>query len=117
MTSRAGTDVEGTDGYLVEVSGWDAFQNFFVEMTAFHWCPDEKKQIRLRCTVREGSSVFVRLLQPLANSSSFPIAFQATKVLERDAAGLALVQLTKLLPRAQERRMEPAVENPVTTVA
>jgi hypothetical protein len=117
MTSRIEGDVEETNRYLVEVSGWDAFENFFVEKAMLDWRPGEKKMIPLRCTLREGAIVFVRLLQPLAKSSGFPVVYQATKVMDRDAVGLVRVQLTKMHPRAQEKEIEPIVRIPVVTAA
>ena len=57
--------------YRVEVSGWDSSENFFVEKTMLDWGHDEKKEVRLRSVLREGSVVFVRLLQSLASGTTF----------------------------------------------
>ena len=62
------------NSYRVEVSGWDASENFFVEKTMLNWGRDEKKELQLRSAIREGSVVFVRLLQPLASGNNFPVA-------------------------------------------
>jgi hypothetical protein len=86
--------------YAVEVSGWDAFETFFVEKTDLSWGADGMKEIHLRRAVREGSVIFVRLLQPVASSDNYPIACQAVKVQEQDASGLSAIQLTQLRPRA-----------------
>ncbi|HVB87691.1 MAG TPA: hypothetical protein VNK23_13605 [Candidatus Dormibacteraeota bacterium] len=86
--------------YPVEVSGWDAEEAFFVEKTDLAWAADGMKEINLRRAVREGSVVFVRLLQPVASSDIYPIACQAQKVKEHDAEGRSAIQLTQLRPRA-----------------
>lgn len=93
-----GYEMESTNSYRVEVSGWDASEKFFVEKTALTWGSDEKKEIILRSSLDEGSVVFVRLLQPFAKSSHFPIPYEAASV-TRDAAGRTLVQLARLRAR------------------
>src|ERR1700693_2189963 len=42
-----------TDGYRVEVSGWDAKESFFVEKTLLDWEGEGKKEIALRNSLRE----------------------------------------------------------------
>jgi hypothetical protein len=93
-------NANGEDCYRVEVSGWDAKENFFVEKTTLEWNPDDKKSMRLRADIRPGCIVFVRLLQPLATATSFPIAYEALTSAEKDASGAARVSLERLRPRA-----------------
>ena len=100
MDSYRNMNVNGEDCYRVEVSGWDAKENFFVEKTTLEWNPDEKKSMLLRADIRPGCIVFVRLLQPLATATSFPIAYEALTSAERDASGAARVSLERLRPRA-----------------
>lgn len=90
---------DGTNSYRVEVSGWDAKENFFVEKTVLDWKGEGKKRIVLRSSLREGCIVFVRLLQPMANGSNFPIAYQAAEVGLKDDGGRADVCLERLRPR------------------
>ncbi|MGH9689021.1 MAG: hypothetical protein ACRD5K_18260 [Candidatus Acidiferrales bacterium] len=95
-------DFEGDQqqsSYTVEVSGWDATETFFVENTDLTWTADGIKEIFLCRPVREGSVVFVRLMQPVTNSDNCPIACQALKVIEH-AAGRVAIQLAQLRPRA-----------------
>jgi hypothetical protein len=92
-------NVNGEDCYRVEVSGWDAKENFFVEKTTLEWNPDEKKSMLLRADIRPGCIVFVRLLQPLATATSFPIAYEALTSAEGDATGAKRVSLERLRPR------------------
>jgi hypothetical protein len=89
-----------TDGYRVEVSGWDAKEAFFVEKTLLDWEGEGKKEIALRNSLKEGAVIFVRLLQTVANSHNFPIAYQATTIGERDSGGRMRVGLERLRPRA-----------------
>jgi hypothetical protein len=86
--------------YAVEVSGWDMDEAFFVEKTELIWNSDGAKEISLSHAVRTGSVIFVRLMQPLANSESYPVACQALNVVESGAAGRSAVQLAQLRPRA-----------------
>lgn len=70
MDFQSGSEMENTNSYRVEVSGWDASEKFFVEKTALTWGGDEKKEINLRSSLREGSVVFVHLLQAFAEGPS-----------------------------------------------
>ena len=98
MDFQHGYEIESSNSYRVEVSGWDASGNFFVEKTTLTWGGDEKKEITLWPSLREGSVVFVRLLQPLAKGNHSPIPYQAAAV-KKDDAGRALIQLARLRPR------------------
>jgi len=87
------------NSYNVEISGWDAAENFFVERTALDWDEDETKQVMLRSALREGSVVFLRLLQPFGDGTSLPVACRAVKVHAKNAAGQGIVHLMQLHPR------------------
>ena|ERR1700720_1625832 len=100
MNSNSDVTVNGEDTYGVEVSGWDAKENFFVEKTTLEWKPEDKKSLLLRADIRPGSIVFVRLLQPLATAASFPIAYEALTSAEKDRMGATSVSLERLRPRA-----------------
>jgi hypothetical protein len=84
----------------VEVSGWDTSEKFFVESTKIRWGRDEKKELSLRGAVHEGCVVFVRPLQPVEGTDSFPIACQVVKVVGKDGDGRRRVQVVQLRPRA-----------------
>src|SRR5271167_702295 len=66
--------------YRVEVSGWDAKENFFVEKTSLDWREREGKTVALHATVRLDSVLFVRLLRPLGGGADFPVPHRAVKV-------------------------------------
>ena len=100
--------------YPVEVSGWDAAENFFVEKTLLQWDEGEGKTVFLRCPLHEGSVVFLRLSHPTTTASNFPIAYQVKRIDARDNHGLARVFLGQLRPRreAEEALNESLIENP-----
>jgi len=86
------------NSYRVEVSGWDASDNFFVEKTLFSWVGAEK-EISIRRAPRKDSVVFVRLLQPFA-CGNFPIPYRVNRIGPRDADGKSKVYLARLRPRS-----------------
>ena len=100
MDSHFEMNANGEDCYRVEVSGWNAKEDFFVEKTTLEWNPDDKKSMLLQADIRPGCIVFVRLLQPLATTLSFPIAYEALTSAGRDASGATRVSLERLRPRA-----------------
>jgi hypothetical protein len=109
--------VDQNSSYRVEVSGWDALENFFVEKTTLDWGLEEKKEISLRSPLREGSVVFVRLLQPLSNSNSFPIAYQAVDVAPNDSTGRMSIHLAQLRPRVPYRETAMSLSQAMCRVA
>jgi hypothetical protein len=88
------------DSYNVEVSGWDAKENFFVEKTVLDWTSDDKKAIQLHTPIRTRSIVFVRLFQPIQTSPSFPVAYEALTSTEKPENGASRFSLERLHPRA-----------------
>lgn len=103
--------------YRVEVSGWDARENFFVEKTMLEWILEETKEVSLRTPLREGCVVFVRLLQPLANGNNFPIAYQAVRVNAKDPSGNMRVRLAQLRPRVSFREALRSLDGSASRVA
>jgi hypothetical protein len=108
--------VENEDSYRVEVSGWDAKENFFVEKTMLHWSGDEHKEISLRSNVREGSVVFIRLLQPFSKAAGFPVPYKAASV-TAEATARTLVRLARLRPRPPFKEEVSASEKAKSKVA
>jgi hypothetical protein len=68
-----------TSVYPVEVSGWDSSHTFFVEKADLAWSEQTGKRVILRRALRDGSVLFVRLIQPLAQERSYPVAFTAAE--------------------------------------
>jgi hypothetical protein len=86
--------------YRVEVSGWDAKENFFVEKTSLDWGERQGKTVALHVAVRVDSVLFVRLLRPLGGGADFPVPHRAVKVEEREQdATCKDVGLEQLQPR------------------
>jgi hypothetical protein len=110
-------DQDRANNYRVEVSGWDASENFFVEKAVLDWRGEGKKRIALRSSLREGCIVFVRLLQPLANGNNFPIAYQAAEVGGKDNSGRAPVCLERLRPREAVTEGMPLIGDRTIQVA
>src|ERR1700737_1154334 len=73
-----------TNLYRVEVSGWDENKAFFVENAELKWTEESDKQVTLSCRLREGAVVFLRLLQPISNDRSHPVAYEAELVARTD---------------------------------
>jgi len=93
------------NGYRVEVSGWDAWENFFVEKTMLCWGRDTDKEVSLRAPVREGCVVFVRLLQRSVNTDTIPIAYRVAGLAEKDGSGHATARLVQLYPRSAVKQV------------
>lgn len=92
----------------VEVSGWDEKENFFVEKVYLEPENNERKEISLRYSMREGCLLFVRFLHPMSTGNNFPVAYQAVNILGKDGDGRTRVGLIQLHPRARFRdRMLP----------
>ena len=87
--------------YCVEVSGWDARENFFVEKTSLDWAREGRKEVSLNSPLRSGCVVFVRLIQSTARSNGFPVAYQAITLDDKNSLGNARVCLQPLRPRSQ----------------
>jgi hypothetical protein len=82
-TQTVETTVNHGHHYRVEVSGWDAKENFFVEKTSLDWKEREGKTVALHAAVRVDSVLFVRLLRPLSGGTDFPVPHRAVRVAER----------------------------------
>ncbi|MGA9568878.1 MAG: hypothetical protein WBS17_02245 [Candidatus Acidiferrales bacterium] len=99
-TQKAETTAKHGHRYRVEVSGWDAKENFFVEKTSLDWKEREGKTVALHAAVRVDSVLFVRLLRPLGGGADFPVPHRAVRVAERDQdATCKDVGLEQLQPR------------------
>jgi hypothetical protein len=110
-------ETDALDQYRVEVSGWDRAENFFVEKTTLDWNQEGKKDIALRAEIREGSVLFVRLLQPTVDVNNIPIAYQAVKIASKDPNGLTRLWLERLHPRSESPRLgEPGAVKDIDTV-
>jgi len=62
---------------MVEVSGWDEDEVFFVERSALGWDEYAGKHVTLTRMLSEGSIIFVRPIQPTALHRPNPIPYEA----------------------------------------
>jgi len=98
------TGADRGNSYRVEVSGWDAKENFFVEKTSLDWREREGKTVALHATVRLDSVLFVRLLRPLGGGADFPVPHRAVRVEDRSKdASCKDVGLEQMQPRQAVR--------------
>jgi len=97
--------------YCVEVSGWDARENFFVEKTSLDWAREGRKEISLNSPLRSGCVVFVRLIQSMTQGNSFPVAYQAITLDEKNSLGRPRVSLQPLRPRSQLNASEVSADS------
>jgi hypothetical protein len=88
-----------TNVYRVEVSGWDINRAFFVENSQLEWTEETGKQVTLHRGLGEGAVVFLRLLQPISNERSHPVAYQAEMVAQTEE-GLQQFRLRPVSSRA-----------------
>jgi hypothetical protein len=92
------------NSYRVEVSGWDARENFFVEKTSLDWRGQGGKTVALHTQVRIDSVLFVRLLRPLGGGADFPVPYRAVRVKDRSTdASCTDVGLEQMQPRRTTR--------------
>ena len=92
-----------SNGYRVEVSGWDAEERFFVEKSTLVWSERKGKTVALKSVVRAGSVLFVRLTQPLGGGSGFPVPYRAVECEFRNGGPGRLLTLEQLQPRMTVR--------------
>jgi len=96
--------------YRVEVSGWDARDNFFVEKTTLEWGHGAEIAIRLRSALREGCMLFVRLLSSVSSENHCPITYLAARIEESESTGLKRVGLVPLRPNISSGENAPTLE-------
>jgi hypothetical protein len=65
-----------SEGYRVEVSGWDENQSFFVEKSDLGWDDFAGKHISLQRMLPDGAMVFVRALQTQSLGQSPPSVYK-----------------------------------------
>lgn len=66
--------------YVVEVSGWDDREDFFVEKTELHWSEDSGKHVVLLRPIVRGTLLFLRLMDPTGGERVRPVAYRVAAV-------------------------------------
>ena len=72
----AAETLAGTQGFRVEVSGWDENRIFFVEKSDLDWDNFAGKHISLQHMLPEGAMVFLRGLEPTDLRQTPPAAYK-----------------------------------------
>jgi hypothetical protein len=62
---------------LVEISGWDEHETFFVERSELGWSDSAGEHITLSRMLSTGAIIFVRPIQPTAKHRANPIPYEA----------------------------------------
>jgi hypothetical protein len=88
--------------YRVEVSGWDDNKAFFVENSELEWSEESGKQVTLNRGLNHGAVIFLRLLQPIGNDRSHPVAYEA-ELIARTDQGVRQFRLRPVSSRNQKR--------------
>ena len=83
---------------MVEVSGWDESQVFFVERSELGWDEYAGKHVTLTRMLSEGSIIFVRPIHPIAQYCANPIPYEAEFV-GRSPEGNHQFRLNGVQPR------------------
>jgi hypothetical protein len=84
--------------YRVEVSGWDAGQNFFVEKSDLEWSEETGKHLFLRRSLRDHSLLFVRLMHSTSTEHSHPVPYEVEALGSTDG-GYFGFRLHPILPK------------------
>jgi hypothetical protein len=90
--------VAQSEGYRVEVSGWDENQAFFVEKSDLGWDDPDSKHISLQRMLPDGAMVFIRALQPQSPGQSPPNVYKV-EFIGCDPEGLHQFRLNAVHPR------------------
>jgi len=80
--------------YPVEVSGWDARQNFFVERTILEWSESNGRSVLVRRQLQAGALVFVRLVGSL--QAAYPLPYRVKEADPRNQRGFCRVLLEQM---------------------
>lgn len=83
--------------YRVEVSGWDAAGNFFVENCDLRWSEESGKLVVLNRKLNRSTVLFVRLLDPGQTDRPYPVVYEAEWVGEAPN-GMGQFRLSAMVP-------------------
>ena len=83
----------------IEISGWNASQDFFVEKTTLEWLESGVRRACARTPLRPGAMIFARALDNYSCNPSFPVAYVVESVSPPDQAGYRELVLDQLRPR------------------
>jgi hypothetical protein len=93
--------------YVVEISGWDCQEEFFVEKCELQWNEESGKQVNLKRAVNDDAILLVRLLQGGDSDLSQPVAYKA-EWLGKTKTGMYQFRLKMVAPRRREEEYSAA---------
>jgi len=99
MARQASAATANTLCLPIEVSGWDAEKQFFVEKAELDWSETGRKTALLRHRIQHGALVFVRLLVSSGLGKDYPTPHQAVSIESSERAGFSKVRLVEFQPR------------------
>jgi hypothetical protein len=94
----------------VEVSGWDASENFFCEKAVL-FTDGITHQLCVHAILRKGSVVFVQLLQPFDSDENFPIPYLVAENLSFEMNGRTMVAITRMHPTPSYRQTVTRIDD------
>lgn len=93
--------------YLVEISGWDSAEDFFVEKCELEWNEQSGKQVALKRALNDSAVLLVRLLQAGEADRSHAVVYEAARVGQTES-GLHQFRLGRVVPRQREMERSAA---------
>jgi len=93
------------DTYPVEASGWDSDHSFFVEKSELEWNEATGKHLTLSRSLNPGSMIFLRLLQPLSEDRTLPVAYYV-QLIGTTPEGHKQFRLNQILPYSSNIKKE-----------
>lgn len=84
---------------VVEVSGWNDANDFFVFKTPLERNAAGREAVYLPHTMRKGSVLFIRLSFPSPTSGGLPMAYVVLSAAQLNGKGLCLIELEPIPPR------------------
>ncbi|MGC1105353.1 MAG: hypothetical protein WA876_02345 [Candidatus Acidiferrales bacterium] len=89
----------GQGSKIVEISGWDTEENFFVEKAILHGRDDGNSKVGLQAQLRVGLLVFVRLSEEASMDRAVPVAYQVSGIDGSVYNDVREVRLSRLRPK------------------
>jgi hypothetical protein len=93
--------------YAVEISGWDANEEFFVERCELEWSEQSSKRVALKRALKDHAILLIRLLQAGDSHRSLPLVYEA-ELIGKTKSGLHQFRLNAVAPRLSEKKSSAA---------
>ena len=90
---------EVSEHTVVEVSGWNDANDFFVFKTPLERSATGREVVYLPHTLRKGSVLFIRLSSAWPTPAGLPMAYEVLSVAQLHGEGLCVLELEPIPPR------------------